>query len=78
MEASAFFKLCQSSYFSNIHCAGVIKGISDFGDSKKEQDNDDAYEGALQAAARGLREWITHCIPVLNWSPSFGMIQKAL
>jgi hypothetical protein len=69
VEASAFLKLCE---YAGIKSLGVIKGISDFGDSRKGEDSA-AYEGALSNTAFALREWCVHSIPAVNWQPDDGL-----
>ncbi|OCK80316.1 purine and uridine phosphorylase [Lepidopterella palustris CBS 459.81] len=66
MEASAFIQLCE--HFGNDYakCLGVVKGISDFGNSEKNKDPT-AYSDALKNTARALHEWITHRIRAVNW-----------
>ena len=66
MEASAFIQLCD--HFGNDYakCLGVVKGISDFGNSEKGKD-ENTYSEALKNTALALQEWITHSIPVVNW-----------
>jgi len=66
MEASAFIQLC--GHFGNDYakCLGVVKGISDFGNSNKGKDENTPTE-ALKNTASALREWITHRIPVVSW-----------
>jgi hypothetical protein len=58
MEASAFLDLCQHS-FPNIHCLGIVKGVSDFGDKHKgerqknpeaEQEHNDTTPHAVENA----------------------------
>jgi uridine phosphorylase len=63
MEASAFLKLCA---YAGISSLGVVKGISDFGDSEKGK-VPNAYGGALQNTAIALKEWVIHTIPAMNW-----------
>jgi hypothetical protein len=63
MEASAFLKLCG---YAGISSLGVVKGISDFGDSEKGK-VPNAYGEALQNTAVALREWVIHTIPAMNW-----------
>jgi len=66
MEASAFVQLCE--HFGNDYakCLGIVKGISDFGNSEKGTD-ESAYSEALKNTALALQEWITHRISVINW-----------
>ena len=71
MEASAFLKLCG---YAGISSLGVVKGISDFGDSKKGH-VPNAYEAALQNTAIALKEWVTHTIPAMNWQLDEGMLR---
>ena len=66
MEASAFIQLCEHFGKDHAKCLGVVKGISDFGNSEKGKD-EGAYSEALKNTALGLQEWITHSIPVINW-----------
>lgn len=47
MEASAFLMLCN---FLHIGCLGVVKGVSDFGDTNKGEE-EDVYEEALKETA---------------------------
>jgi hypothetical protein len=67
MEASAFIQLCE--HFGNDYakCLGIVKGISDFGNSEKGKD-ESAYTEALQNTALALKEWLTHRIPAVNWA----------
>ena len=66
MEASAFIQLCEHFGSEYAKCLGVVKGISDFGNSEKGKD-EGAYSEALKNTALGLQEWITHNISVINW-----------
>lgn len=72
MEASAFLKLCQSEYFNQIHCCGVVKGISDFGDSKKKNANKDVYEETPKNTAAAIKDWVTDHIREVTWEPPYG------
>ncbi len=75
MEASAFLKLCS---YAGVSSLGVVKGISDFGDSAKGKEPD-AYDGALRNTAVGLREWVIHTIPAVNWQLNEGKgLQEAI
>lgn len=47
MEASAFLMLCN---FLHTGCLGVFKGVSDFGDTNKGEE-EDVYEEALKETA---------------------------
>jgi hypothetical protein len=84
MEASAFLQLCQSRYFNHkdneIHCLGVLKGISDFGDERKDQDQEEegGYKKALINTAKAISEWIPYHIPAVIWKPRYGKITQAL
>jgi hypothetical protein len=69
MEASAFLKLCE---YAGVKSLGVIKGISDFGDSKKGGDPA-AYDDALRNTGFALRQWCRHSIPAVNWQPDDGI-----
>jgi nucleoside phosphorylase len=73
MEASAFIQLCE--HFGNdcAKCLGIVKGISDFGNSEKGKD-ENAYTEALQNTALALKEWLTHRIPSLNWEVDESML----
>jgi hypothetical protein len=66
MEASAFIQLCE--HFGNDYakCLGIVKGISDFGNSEKGKD-ENVYTEALQNTALALKEWLIHRIPALSW-----------
>jgi hypothetical protein len=75
MEASAFFQLCQHFGTDYAKCLGVVKGISDFGNSEKGKD-ENAYSEALKNTAMALQEWITHRIPVINWEVDESMLAK--
>ena len=66
MEASAFIQLCEHFGSDHAKCLGVVKGVSDFGNSEKG-DDEHAYIEALQNTALGLQEWITHSISTINW-----------
>ena len=71
-RASAFLNLFQNEYFRDITCLGVVKGVSDFGDENKDNDQEDAYYLALQNTAQALKEWIIHRIPRIDWEPRYG------
>jgi hypothetical protein len=73
MEASAFIQLCE--HFGNdcAKCLGIVKGISDFGNSEKGKD-ENAYTEALQNTALALKEWLTHRIPDLTWEVDESML----
>jgi hypothetical protein len=73
MEASTFLNLLRSNYFRDIACLGVVKGVSDFGDQHKNEDQVSAYSTALQNTAFALKEWITHRIPRIDWEPNYGL-----
>ena len=66
MEASAFIQLCLHFGSQGPTCLGVVKGISDFGNSQKGKD-ETAYGDALKNTAAALKEWITHQIPAITW-----------
>jgi nucleoside phosphorylase len=66
MEASAFIQLCEHFGGNYVKCLGVVKGVSDFGDSEKGKD-ESAYSEALENTAVALQEWITHRISVITW-----------
>jgi hypothetical protein len=72
MEASAFLNLFQNEYFRDITCLGVVKGVSDFGDGAKDDDQESAYYPALEHTAHALKEWIVHRIPRIDWEPRYG------
>jgi hypothetical protein len=84
MEASAFLQLCQSKYFNHkdneIHCLGVLKGISDFGDERKDEDQqqEGGYNTALKNTAKAISEWIPYHIPGVIWKPRYGKITPVL
>jgi nucleoside phosphorylase len=69
MEASAFLKLCE---YMNVSSLGVVKGISDFGDSEKGKDPA-VYDHALRNTAIALRDWVTYSSPALNWHVDEGL-----
>jgi hypothetical protein len=73
MEASAFIQLCE--HFGNDYakCLGIVKGISDFGNSEKGKD-ENAYSKALQNTALALKDWLTYRIPALNWEVNESML----
>ncbi|OAA47102.1 Phosphorylase superfamily protein [Metarhizium rileyi] len=66
MEASAFIQLCKYFEPNGPICLGVVKGISDFGDSKKGEDAS-AETSALDNTAIAIKEWLTHRIPSAKW-----------
>jgi len=66
MEASAFLMLCQYIQHYNIRCLGVIKGVSDLGDSKKAQDPA-TYTAALNATAEAVKEWAIFSLRNVEW-----------
>jgi len=76
MEASAFIQLCEHFGGEFAKCLGVVKGISDFGNSEKGKD-EDAYSEALKNTALGLQEWITHSISVITWEVDEGELAKS-
>ena len=66
MEASAFIQLCEHFGSNSAKCLGVVKGISNFGNSEKGKD-EGAFSEVLKNTALGLQELITHRIPVITW-----------
>ncbi|KID82339.1 Phosphorylase superfamily protein [Metarhizium guizhouense ARSEF 977] len=66
MEASAFIQLCKHFEPKGPICLGVVKGVSDFGDSKKGEDAS-AYSDALNNTAVAIKDWLTHRIPNTRW-----------
>ncbi len=76
MEASAFIQLCEHFGGEFAKCLGVVKGISDFGNSEKGKD-ENAYSEALKNTALGLQEWITHSIPVITWEVDESELAKS-
>jgi hypothetical protein len=84
MEASAFLQLCQSKYFNHrdteIHCMGVLKGISDFGDENKDvdQQQNSGYEKALQNTAKAISDWVPYHIPAVTWEHRYGEMTQSL
>ena len=67
MEASAFLQLCQHFEGDQAISLGVIKGISDFGDSAKGT-IENAYKNALKNTAAALEEWVTYRIKSITWT----------
>jgi nucleoside phosphorylase len=65
MEASAFIQLC-GHFGEYAKCLGVVKGISDFGNSNKGK-VPNAKAVALKNTANALREWIVYRIPEISW-----------
>ncbi|KAL3247308.1 hypothetical protein ABHI18_012456 [Aspergillus niger] len=65
MEASAFLMLCQ--HHKNSKCLGVVKGVSDLGDSNKAQ-NPDTYERALQVTALAVRKLVIYSLQNVDWN----------
>ena len=69
MEASAFMQLCDYFAPRGPTCLGVLKGVSDYGNSDKGNDADgDAYGRALANTAAALEAWIVHQIPAVDWA----------
>lgn len=68
MEASAFIQLCDHFGPNGPTCLGVVKGISDFGNSKKGHDAT-ARDDALKNTAKALEDWITYHITKITWTP---------
>ena len=66
MEASAFIQLCGHFGEKIAICLGVVKGISDFGNSHKGRDENTPIE-ALKNTAFALQDWIKYRIPSINW-----------
>jgi hypothetical protein len=56
MEAFAFLKLCE---YTDVMSLGVVKGVSDLGDSEKGKD-EAVYRNALGKTAEALDEWMRH------------------
>ena len=75
MEASAFLKLCSHSQHTKVQVLGVIKGVSDHGDSKK---NKDVYSEALQNTGDVVKSWIEHAFTSMTWEPNEGEDRKTL
>jgi hypothetical protein len=72
MEESAFL---QAGDFTGVQCIGVIKGVSDMGDGKKQQANDKYYTTALCRAARAAKSYVRYKLDkvpkaVLDYSES--------
>ncbi|GAQ47335.1 hypothetical protein G647_01848 [Aspergillus niger] len=65
MEASAFLMLCK--HHKNIKCLGVVKGVSDLGDSNKAHDPD-TYKRSLQVTASAVREWAIYALRNVEWN----------
>ncbi|KAH6714554.1 hypothetical protein BKA61DRAFT_575293 [Leptodontidium sp. MPI-SDFR-AT-0119] len=63
MEASAFLMLC--TYF-HIGCLGVVKGVSDLGDSNTAE-HPDTYEDALKKTAHAIRKWSIYYLATVQW-----------
>jgi nucleoside phosphorylase len=62
MEASAFLTLCVTL---SVHSLGVVKGVSDLGNSDKGKDPG-AYKDALVATATAAQAWITHTLQAVS------------
>jgi len=77
MEASAFLQLCNYLTPRGPVCLGVVKGVSDFGNSDKGKD-EDAYSKALQNTAAALQDWITYQIPEVDWEVDESMASPQL
>lgn len=75
MEASAFLKLCSHSQHTKVQVLGVIKGVSDHGDSKK---NKDVYAEALHETGDVVKSWIEHAFTSMTWEPNEGDYAQAL
>ncbi|KAI8411159.1 hypothetical protein FOFC_07753 [Fusarium oxysporum] len=76
MEASAFL---QAGDFTGVQCIGVIKGVSDMGDGKKQQANDKYYTTALCRAARAAKSYVRYKLDkvpkaVLDYSREPGVV----
>ena len=69
MEASAFLMLCT---YLHISCLGVVKGVSDLGDSNKAKDPD-TYEDALKKTARAVRKWSIYQLATVQWKINEGI-----
>lgn len=63
MEASAFLMLCN---YLNIGCLGIVKGVSDLGDSMKGRDPD-TYDNALKETAEAVRKWAIYRLKEVHW-----------
>lgn len=63
MEASAFLQACT---FTGVEALGVIKGVSDMGDERKELGHETHYRPALYNAidaTKSFLKWKLHTIP---------------
>jgi hypothetical protein len=68
MEASAFLMLCT---YLHIGCLGVVKGVSDLGDSNKARDPD-TYDDALKKTAHAVRKWAIQHLATVQWRVNEG------
>jgi nucleoside phosphorylase len=64
MEASAFFNICER--LRHVKSLGVIKGISDHGNTNKKLDNKERYVPALCSTAKTIKEWVKHHFSIEN------------
>jgi hypothetical protein len=74
MEASAFLMLCT---YLNIGCLGVVKGVSDLGDSNRGE-FPDTYDNALKAAAEAVRKWAVQHLATVQWKVNEGIQLRAV
>lgn len=72
MEASAFLMLCN---FLHVGCLGVVKGVSDFGDAHKGEE-EDVYEEALKETALAVQKWAIQHLRTVQWRVSEGEVPK--
>jgi nucleoside phosphorylase len=68
MEASAFIHTC---LHLNITSLGIIKGVSDQGDKKKGEREDEIYPRALEMTAEAIQKWVQY------YNPSLQQIQQS-
>ena len=74
MEASAFLMLCN---FLHIGCLGVVKGVSDFGDANKGEE-EDVYEEALKETALAVQKWSIQHLRTVQWQINEGELFQVL
>lgn len=69
MEAAAFLQLCD---YSDVIPLGVIKGVSDHGNSSKREITNN-YTKALKNTGIELKDWIEYVMEKLTWQRDEGM-----
>jgi hypothetical protein len=63
-----------------MHCLGVLKGISDFGDEKKDEDQkaQGGYDKALENTGKAIEQWVKSRVPASTLDLKHGTFPNQL